>query len=152
MGNPYIQKEVSKIFEDYSYPKNLAMGAAWIMAHFKGVNLKIYDTTESSSLCDFNIIGSAENTIQAKTMLDEIEENLKRGGAKLISQEGVTSGDWMLLDMGDVIVHIFQETSRDYFDLDSLWKEKAQIEIPNEFYFGQQEDVKDKTDSTENYF
>lgn len=151
MGNPYIQKEVSKIIDEHEYPKNMALASAWIMAHFKGINLKIYDSSESTALCDYNIIGSAENTIQAKTMIDEIQENLKRAGAKVVSLEGVTQGEWMLLDMGDVIIHIFQDLSRDYFDLDSLWKDQKQLEIPQEYYFGPQEEVKE-TDSTENYF
>ena len=151
MGNPYVQSEVSKIIEENDYPKNLALASAWIMAHFKGINLKIFDSSESSSLCDYNIIASAENTIQAKTMVDEIEESLKKAGAKLVSVEGMTDGEWILLDMGDVIIHVFQELSREYFDLDSLWKDQTQVEIPQEYYFGQQEEVK-KTDNTENYF
>jgi len=151
MGNPYIQKEVSKIIDADIYPKNMALAAAWIMAHFKGVNLKIYDCQESTSLCDYNIIGSAENTIQAKTMVDEIQENLKRAGARLVSLEGVTQGEWILLDMGDVIIHVFQEQARDYFDLDSLWTEQNQIEIPQEYYFGKSEEIKE-VDPTENYF
>lgn len=151
MGNPYVQKEVSKIIEEFEYPKNLAMASAWIMANFKGINLKIYDSKDSTSLCDYNIIGSAENTIQAKAMVDEIEEALKKGGAKVLSLEGLSDGEWILLDMGDVIVHVFQEQSRDYFDLDSLWEDQDQLEIPQEYYFSKQEEIK-KSDNTENYF
>lgn len=152
MGNPYVQKETSKIFQDYEYPKNAALAAAWIMAHYKGINLKIFQAEESTSLCDYNIIGSAENTVQAKTMIDEIQEALKKGGCELISLEGVSDGDWILLDMGDVIIHVFQDLSRDYFDLDSLWEDQEQLAIPQEFYFSHQSDVQETGDNTENYF
>ena len=152
MGNPYVQKETSKIFESYKNKKNAALAAAWIMAHYKGINLKIFQAEESTSLCDYNIIGSAENTVQAKTMVDEIQEALKKGGCEVISLEGVSEGEWILLDMGDVIIHVFQDLSREYFDLDSLWQENEQLPIPQEFYFSQQNDPEQGNENTENYF
>lgn len=153
MSNPYVQKEVKKVLSESEVPLSWAMASAWILAHFKGVNIKIYDTKNSSSLCDYNIIASAENPTQAKTMVDELSFNLKQQGeANVISIEGLKDCEWILLDAGDVIVHIFQDISRDIFDLDSLWTEAPQIEIPQEYYFGAAEEVAKKADPTENYF
>ncbi len=152
MSNPYVQKEVKKVLDSAEYPTNMALAAAWIVAHFKGVNIKIYDTKDQSSLCDFNIIASAENTTQAKSMIDEIMFNLKQSGADVLSLEGLADGEWILLDIGDVIVHIFQDVSREVFDLDSLWHECDQVEIPQEYYFGAPEEAAKEKDTTENYF
>jgi ribosome-associated protein len=140
MSNPFIQSEVDKVLKSQKYPQNSALAAAWIIAHFKGINIKIIDSKETSSLCDYNIIASAENTIQAKSMADEIVKNLKASGMQVISQEGLIKGEWILIDLGDVIVHILQDICRDSYDLDSLWNGQPQVEIPQEFYFGQATD------------
>lgn len=152
MSNPHIQKEVNKIFQSFEAPKNASMLSAWIIAHFKGVNIKIYDTKEKSSLCDYNIIASAQNTIQAKSMVDELTTNLKLNNIDIISVEGLSDCEWVLVDAGDIIIHIFQEVARDVFDLDSLWHECDQVQIPQEYYFGAPEEKPKKSDSSENYF
>jgi ribosome-associated protein len=153
MSTPYIESEVKKVLESAKYPQNMALASAWVIAHFKGINIKIFDAANTGSLCDYNIIASAENTIQAKSMIDEIQFNLKQtAGAEVISLEGLTDSEWILLDLGDIIVHIFQETSRDIYDLDTLWAKSEQIGIPQEFYFGQSQEVAKKEDPTENFF
>lgn len=155
MSNPYVAKEVAKIIEEKkdNYPDNIALASAWVLAHFKGINIKIYDATECSSLCDYNVIASAENTTQAKAMVDELVRNLKEHGHEIVSLEGMGEAEWILLDMGDVIIHIFQEVSRDIFDLDSLWREGKQLDIPQEYYFGKSEaDTEEKKDPALNYF
>jgi len=156
MSNPYVQKEVNKIINEseIEFPKNHALATAWIIANFKGINIKIFDAQGASSLCDYNIIATAENTIQAKSMVDEITYNLKQNEANVISIEGMREADWILLDFGDIIVHIFQENSRDLYDLDQLWSHYAQIDIPQEYYFSSPDvmNEKSKTNSTDNYF
>lgn len=152
MSNPFIEKEINKVMADHKSPENMALASAWIVAHFKGVNIKIYDVKETSSLCDYNLIASAENTTQARSMVDEIVSNLKNHEVEIISLEGMGDAEWVLLDLGDVILHIFQEVSRDAYDLDSLWAEHDQLEIPQEFYFGPGEEAKKPEDPTSNYF
>lgn len=154
MGNPYIEKEVKKVLEskDYAFPLNQAMGAAWIIANFKGINIKVLDSSNTSSLCDYNIIATAENIIQARAMVDELQGNLKEKSEEPRSLEGMEDGEWILLDLGDVIVHIFQENTRDVFDLDGLWSNLDSVAIPQEFYFSSAEGSNKKEVSAENYF
>ena len=158
MANEFVKKEVSKIFAQKGddEAKKVAMATAWIVANYKGVNIKIFDARETSSLCDYNIIATAQNVTQAKTMIDELQANLRENGSQIISVEGLTDGAWMLLDAGDVIVHIFQEIPRQIFDLDELWSAFPQVEIPQEYYFEHQEmdEQKEdkKSDPTDNYF
>jgi ribosome-associated protein len=153
MANEIVAKEIKKILsEDRAESEKVALACSWIVANFKGVNIKAINVSESSSLCDFNIIATATNITQAKTMVNEIAVNLRDNGHEIISLEGLTDADWILLDAGDVIVHILQEQARDVYDLDSLWGAFPQLEIPADYYFGQVEiDVK-IPDSTENYF
>lgn len=150
-NNAYIEREVKKVIESSEYPNNMAMACAWIIAHFKGVNIKIFDVSAFSSLCDFNIIATAENVTQASSIANEIQKQLKHAGATVNAVEGLAEGEWILIDMGDFIVHIFQEISRDIFNLEELWREAKQLQIPNEFYYGQSEEDK-KLETTENYF
>lgn len=155
MSNPYIAKEITKIIEEKkaNYPDNIALSSAWILAHFKGVNIKIFNAKETSSLCDYNVIASAENTTQARAMVDEIVSNLKEHGVDVISLEGMGDAEWVLLDLGDIIIHIFQEVSRDVYDLDSLWHSQDQLAIPQEYYFGTTETVTEEPkDPALNYF
>lgn len=151
MSNTYIEKEIAKVTESAEYPKNMALACAWIIANFKGVNIKIFDVSKFSSLCDYNIIASVENTTQARAIIDEIQKQLKSLGAKVNSLEGLAEGEWVLLDMCDYIIHIFQETSRDVFNLEDLWTEAEQIQIPNEYYYGPNSESETE-EATESYF
>lgn len=154
MGNPYIEKEVKKVLEnkEYEFPLNQAMGAAWIIANFKGVNIKVLDSSKTSSLCDYNIIATAENVIQSRAMIDELQANLKEKDTEAMSLEGMEDGEWILLDLGDIIVHIFQEHTRDVFDLDGLWSELDSVQIPQEFYFASGEGSQKEEVTAESYF
>jgi ribosome-associated protein len=154
MANPFIEKEVTKIIasKEFEFPTNVAMAASCILANLKALNLKVFDARESSSLCDFNVLASATNTTQAKALVDELLVNLKNHGLTVLSMEGLTDGEWILVDFGDIIIHIFQETSREIFDLDSLWIGQPQLKIPEEYYYGVSATEAKIPDTTENYF
>ena len=136
--NEYILGEVNKVITNsaFEFPLNHAMASAWILANFKGDNLKIFDMRKTSALCDFSIIATAQNATQARAMVDEISLNLKNQGAHIVSYEGYESADWILLDTGDIMVHVFNGPARDVYDLDMVYAKNAQVKIPEEFYFG----------------
>jgi len=119
---------------NWAFPLNHAMMAVSILADFKGENLKIFDM-KGSSMCDFNVIATAQNTMQARAMADEISRQLRAAGTEIVSYEGYGSADWILIDTGDVIVHVFQENTRGAYDLDLVFGERPQVKIPEEFYF-----------------
>ncbi|MBT3585421.1 MAG: ribosome silencing factor [Halobacteriovoraceae bacterium] len=152
----YIEKSIDDIMteEGFPFPKNLAMTSAWILGNLKGINLKILEVKELSSLADYFILASATNTIQAKAMASEIARQMNRLGYQPLSQEGIqTNADWILMDIGDVIVHIFLETSRAVYDLDGLWREANSIEIPQDYYFSDvPETAEESKDSSRSYF
>jgi ribosome-associated protein len=136
--NEYINTEVNKVLAntEFEFPLNHAMASAWILANFKGDNLKVFDMRRTSALCDYSILATAQNATQARAMVDEISSNLKASGAHIVSYEGYESADWILLDTGDIIVHVFNGSARDVYDLDMHFVKNAQVKIPEDFYFG----------------
>lgn len=137
MSRDYISKEINKIIQEdgFDFPQNLAMASAWILGNLKGVNLKVLDTRSFSSLADFFIIGSASNITQAQAMAEEIITQMAHHGFHARSTEGIRGADWILIDLGDVLVHIFIESARPVYDLENLWSGASLVEIPQSYYF-----------------
>ena len=152
--NPYVQAEVKKVISnvEFEFPLNHAMASAWIVANYKGENLKIFDLRKSSALCDYSILATAQNVTQARAMVDEISSNLKENGASLVSYEGYETANWILLDTGDIIIHIFNGPARDVYDLDMVLAKNPQVKIPDEFYFGKPTSVATEKADLKGYF
>ncbi len=155
MTNEYVAKEVEKIIKDENlpFPLNIAMSASWILGNLKGINLKILDVKKTSHLSDYYVLSSATNFTQMRSMAEEILFQLKKHGFEAISKEGLNESDWILLDLGDIIVHIFLETARDSYDLESLWKEAVSVSIPQSYYFSEQSPLENQNpNKDESYF
>lgn len=153
-ANEFVQGEVKKILSNntFEFPLNHAMASAWIMANFKGDNLKVFDMKKSTSLCDFSILATAQNATQARAMADEIAVNLKNNGATILSYEGYESADWILVDTGDIIIHVFNGPARDVYDLDMIYAKNPQVKIPEEYYFGKPTVVSNEKADLKGYF
>jgi len=148
MPQVFINKEISKIMnnEKLDFPLNMAMSSAWIAGNLKGVNLKILNMSKESSLSDYYVLASANNPTQAKSMAETIMRQMRNYNHSPISTEGFNNCEWILLDFGDIMIHIFLEATRGIFDLDSLWRDAPLIEIPQEYYYtdsGEDRDNKD---------
>jgi ribosome-associated protein len=93
-------------------------------------NIVLLDVREVCSFADYFIFCTGESQRQVRTILDEIELSLKKEGILPHHSEGALDSGWLLLDYGDVIVHIFSPEERDYYNLDELWREgKALVRI-----------------------
>ena len=136
MTSDYVKSEIAKIVNNtnYEFPLNLSMAAAWIAAHYKAENIKIYNAQNFSSLADNYILCSVQNAIQASALADELVRIMREHKARPLSVEGTTDGQWVLVDLGDIIIHIFNSEARSIYDLDELWFKLPQIKIPEEFY------------------
>ncbi|GAB4021825.1 MAG: hypothetical protein Fur0010_24930 [Bdellovibrio sp.] len=143
MSESYIQAEFDKVFNDnkFTAPMNSAMACAWVMGNFKGFNLRVLDTSKRSSLSDYFIICSASNPTQAESMANEILFQFKRHGILPVSSEGLRGSDWILIDLGDVIAHIFVDTAREAYGLDELYASAPPVKVPDEFYFSGTEET-----------
>lgn len=87
----------------------------------KGKDITVLDTRELSDLFDCMIVASGESNRQVRAMANNVREMLKSQGVEIVGIEGETSGEWVLVDVGNLIVHIMQPAVRDYYNLEELW-------------------------------
>ena len=95
----------------------------------KANNITVIDTSKLSSMFERMVIASAQSTRQTKALADNVVVKLKERGEQIYGREGEESGEWILIDMGEVLVHIMQPAIRDYYNLEELWS-KAQAARP----------------------
>jgi len=99
----------------------------------KALNLVGLDLREIASFTEFFVIVSGTNQRQVQAISDEINEQLKKQlDARPIRVEGYKTAEWILLDYGDFIVHIFDQKSREFYDLERLWRDAKKVELPVE--------------------
>jgi ribosome-associated protein len=95
----------------------------------KAFDIKVLDIKELTTVADYFIIVSGNSTIQTNAIADEIEEKMEEEGYNLLGKEGHESARWILLDFGDIIVHVFHREDREFYNLDKLWIDGKEINI-----------------------
>jgi ribosome-associated protein len=90
-------------------------------------DIALIDISKVSSFTDYFLIGTANNERQMKAVVDALDRNLGEAGIHMRTREGTSDSGWMLLDFGDVIVHLFSTEARAYYRLDELWSRNAPI-------------------------
>lgn len=95
----------------------------------KGEDIKIIDITGISVLADYFIIANGTSDSQVNALVDNVEEALHKAGYSLKQREGQASGSWVLLDFGDIIVHVFDKENRLFYDLERIWKDGKVTDI-----------------------
>ncbi len=98
----------------------------------KALDMVALDLQKVASFTDYFLIVSGTNTRQVQAIADEIVDRLKKQGERAARVEGYTAAEWVLLDYGDFIVHIFEDKARKFYDLERLWRDAARIELPPE--------------------
>lgn len=87
----------------------------------KARDIKVLDVRKLTSFNDTLIIASAESNRQAKALAHHVRDKLKEAGATVIGVEGEEAGEWVLVDCGDIVVHVMQPAVRSYYNLEELW-------------------------------
>jgi ribosome-associated protein len=95
----------------------------------KATDITVIDTSKLSSLFDSMVIASANSTRQTKALADNVVVKLKELGEEVYGREGEESGEWILVDLGEILVHVMQPATRSYYNLEELWS-KAQAARP----------------------
>jgi ribosome-associated protein len=95
----------------------------------KGRDLALLDVAELSGYADYFLLVSGRSTRQATSIAENIHRAMKKSGRKSRGNEGLKEGRWACLDFGDVVVHVFHEPVRTYYDLDALWADAPQLEL-----------------------
>lgn len=108
--------------------KEMALMAVNAMEDKKANDVKIIDIEKISTLADYFIIASGTNRNQVQAMADEVEEKLGRAGVEPKHIEGYASANWILMDYGDIVIHIFDEENRLFYDLERIWRDGKSIE------------------------
>ena len=95
----------------------------------KGEDIKIIDISGVSVIADYFIIASGTNRNQVQTLVDNTQEALHKAGYESKQIEGYQSGDWILMDYGDIIIHVFSQENRLFYNLERIWRDGKNIAI-----------------------
>ncbi len=113
--------------------REIAVAAARAAAEKKAEDVLALDVAELLVVTDCFVICSGRNDRQVKTIAEEVEDRLREDlGVKPIGREGVREARWILLDFGDVVVHIFQPSERDFYRLEKLWSDAPRLAFPED--------------------
>jgi ribosome-associated protein len=99
----------------------------------KAIEPVVLDLRDIASFTDYFVIVSGQNERQVQAISDEIYEQLKKSGETAARVEGYKTAEWILLDYGDFVVHVFDQKARQFYDLERLWRESKRVELPPEF-------------------
>lgn len=114
----YTSKELAKIAYDALDDK-------------KGIDIKIIDISEVSVLADYFIIVSGSNKSQVQSLSDNVEEKFKEINLTPKQIEGYSTANWILMDYRDIIIHIFNQEDRLFYDLERIWRDGKEIKFDN---------------------
>ena len=95
----------------------------------KGEDIQIIDIREVSVLADYFVIANGNSDSQVRALVDNVEEKMHKAGYELKEQEGNNSGTWVLLDYGDIIIHIFDRENRPFYNLERIWSDGKDVEM-----------------------
>ncbi|HEU4507843.1 MAG TPA: ribosome silencing factor [Pyrinomonadaceae bacterium] len=101
-------------------------------AEKKALEPVVLDLREIASFTDYFVIVSGANERQVQAISDEVYESLKKSGHTAARVEGYKTAEWILLDYGDFVVHVFEQKARKFYDLERLWRESKRVELPPE--------------------
>ncbi len=89
----------------------------------KARDIENFDVTHITAMFDRVIIASTDSARQAKAMVSHLREDIREGGGKIYGVEGEESGEWVLVDLGDIVVHVMQVVTREHYKLEELWNQ-----------------------------
>lgn len=88
----------------------------------KGVDIRVIDVRGKTSITDYMVIASGTSDRHARSLADQVAEKSKAGGVQPLGVEGQAGGEWVLVDLGDVIVHVMKPQIREFYQLEKLWQ------------------------------
>ena len=97
----------------------------------KAEDIVALDVSELLVVTEYFVIATGRTNIQVRAIADEVEEQLRvKGGIKPIGREGESEAKWVLLDFGDLVIHVFQPQEREFYRLEKLWSDAPRLEAP----------------------
>ena len=108
-------------------PKRLAHRIAGLLSDKKAEDVLLLDVSKLSAFADYFVIASGQTERQIEALLRSVSEGLKEENVKPISKEGTPNTGWVLVDYGDVVVHLFTPELRSFYDLEGLWHQATTV-------------------------
>jgi len=123
------KKRATKVKSNENPIRDMALAIAQAALDKKAVSVEIIDVTGKVDYADYVVVMSATSDRHANAIAKGVDAEMSRKGIHAHSIEGLPQGAWVLIDFGDVIVHIFHQDTRGYYDLESLWFDAARVEV-----------------------
>ena len=110
-------------------PKDMALTIAKALDDKKGQDIKVLETGALTTLADYFVLCTATSSTQVKAMSDACEEAMEKNGEQVHHIEGHRGGTWLLMDFSSVVVHVFTDEARKFYDLERLWGDAQEIDL-----------------------
>lgn len=108
--------------------KKIVSGIVTSLDKHKAQDIRVIEVTDVTSIADYFVIAAGTSSTQVKSLTDYVEEEMEEKGIRPMRKEGYHSSTWILLDYGTVVVHVFQEETRRFYDLERLWKDGCPLD------------------------
>lgn len=95
----------------------------------KGIDIRVLDVRDKTSITDIMVVVTGNSNRQVKALVDSVITKSRQNGVDVLGVEGVEAGEWALVDLGDVVVHIMQPSIRDFYNLEKLWGEESPASV-----------------------
>ncbi|PKM90777.1 MAG: ribosome silencing factor [Firmicutes bacterium HGW-Firmicutes-12] len=109
--------------------QELAMLAAEAISEKKGSRINVLHLEGLTVIADYFILANGNSRVQTQAIAENVEKKLEEAGVKLLRKEGYAEGRWILLDFAFIIVHIFQQEEREFYNLERIWGDAPQVPI-----------------------
>ena len=110
-------------------PKEIAVAVTKALDEKKGMDIKLLRITDVSSLADYFLICTGTSNTHVKTLCDYAEYTLTELGEPMLGREGHRGNSWELLDFGTIVIHVFTDEARKFYDLERLWADAEQVDL-----------------------
>ncbi len=107
--------------------RQLAVAAAKACEEKKAAQITVLDVRDLTSIADYFIVCSTSNERQARAITDDLRISMRGKGVRELGVEGVNDAKWILQDFGDIVVHIFHESQREFYDIEGLWADARKV-------------------------
>lgn len=134
IGAPARDKAAGRPLPDETPAYALAERCAWHLLEKKLDDVIILDLRGSSDVCDFFVIASGGADTQVQASARHLHDELAAAGHHVHSMEGLQQGRWVLLDLFDVVVHVFHQRAREYFQLERLWGDAPRLDVAPDWF------------------
>ncbi|MHB1528085.1 MAG: ribosome silencing factor [Acidiferrobacteraceae bacterium] len=111
-------------------PRDLLKTISAVLDEAKGQDIRSLDVRKMTDIADYMVIVSGTSTRHVSALADRVVDRLREHGLRPIGVEGKAQGEWVLIDFGDVIVHVMHPQTRDFYTLEKLWSEEVAQELP----------------------